>query len=115
MVGMVLRGGKDSQYGRNEIRYQLSTGYPILCPVRSLAWIRLAERVHKTKPWELVSMMGIPCTWQGVYHQVLKQVARKMGLDERNYSTHSIRIGGSTALLNTKATASHQAAWSVAV
>jgi hypothetical protein len=23
-----------------------------------------------------------------------------MGLDERNYSAHSIRIGGSTALLN---------------
>jgi hypothetical protein len=32
--------------------------------------------------------------------QILKLVYQDMGLDERNHSTHSIRIGGSTALLN---------------
>jgi hypothetical protein len=32
--------------------------------------------------------------------QELKHVSQDMGLDERNYSPHSIRIGGSTALLN---------------
>ena len=46
MVGMVLRGGKNNQYGRNEVRYQFATRDPILCPVRGLAWIRLAGRVH---------------------------------------------------------------------
>ncbi len=32
--------------------------------------------------------------------EVLKLVAIELGFDEKNYSTHSIRIGVSTALLN---------------
>lgn len=101
MVGIVLRGGKNNQYGRNEIRYQYATRDPLLCPVRGLAWIRMAGRVHKTKPWEPVSKISSNHgVGNGHIIQVLKQISRDMGLDERNYSTHSIRIGGSTALLN---------------
>lgn len=101
MVGLVLRGGKNNQYGRNEVRYQFATGDPVLCPVRGLAWIRLSGRIHRTRPWDPVSHIG---NGRGVGNghivQILKHIAREMGLDERNYSTHSIRIGGSTALLN---------------
>lgn len=104
MIGMVLRGGKNNQFGRNEVRYQFATGDPILCPVRGLAWIRLANRTHRTKPWEPISSLreghGV-CN--GHIVQLLKEVATEMGLGATNYSTHSIRIGGSTALLNSGA------------
>ncbi len=48
MVGIVLRGGKNSQFGGNEIRNQFATVDTLLCPVRGLAWIRIANRIHKT-------------------------------------------------------------------
>jgi len=86
------------------VRYQFATGDPILCPVRGLAWIRLANRTHRTKPWEPISSLreghGV-CN--GHIVQLLKEVATEMGLGATNYSTHSIRIGGSTALLNSGA------------
>ena len=104
MVGIVLRGGKNNQFGRNEIRYQFATGDPLLCPVRGLAWIRMANRVHKTQPWEPISRLrsnhGVG---NGHVVQLLKEVASELGLNAVNYSTHSIRIGGSTALLNSGA------------
>ncbi len=37
MVGIALRGGKNNQFRRNEIRYQFATGDPLLCTVRGLA------------------------------------------------------------------------------
>jgi hypothetical protein len=43
LVGIVLRGGKNNQFGRNELRYQFATGDPLLRPVRGLAWIRIAN------------------------------------------------------------------------
>jgi len=104
MVGIVLRGGKNNQFGRNEIRYQFATGDPILCPVRGLAWIRIANRVHKTQPWEPIARTG---SNHGVENrhvvQLLKEVAVVLGLNPANYSSHSIRIGGTTSLLNSGA------------
>ncbi len=50
----------------------------------------------KTKPREPVCIIGDNSgVGNGHTIKVLKQVAREMGLDEKNYSTHSIRIGGS--------------------
>ncbi len=48
MVGIVLGGRKNNQFGRNELRFQFATGDPLLCPVRGLAWIRIANRIRKT-------------------------------------------------------------------
>jgi hypothetical protein len=104
MVGFVLRGGKNSQFGRNEIRYQFATGDPLLCPVRGLAWIRIANRAHKTQPWEPIARAGPNHGVEnGHIVQLLKEAAATLGLNPANYSTHSIRIGGSTALLNSGA------------
>ncbi len=100
MVGIVLRGGKNNQFGRNEIRYQFATGDPLSCPVRGLAWIRIANRIHKTQPWEPIARVGPNRGVEnGHIEQLLKEVATTLGLNAANYSTHSIRIGGSTALL----------------
>jgi hypothetical protein len=101
MVGTVLRGGKNNQFGRNEIRYKFATGDPLLCPVRVLAWIRIANRAHKTQPWERIARLGPNRGVEdGHIVQLLKEVAATLGLNVANYSTHSIRTGGSTALLN---------------
>jgi hypothetical protein len=103
MVGIVLRGGKNNQFGRNEIRYQFATGDPLLCPVRGLARIRIANRAHKTQPREPIARAspnhGVE---NGHIVQLLKEVATTLGLNPSNYSTQ-IRIGGSTALLNSGA------------
>jgi hypothetical protein len=59
MVGLVLSGDKSNQFVRNEIRYQFATGSAVLWPVRGLAWIHLANRIHKTNPWEPMSRIQI--------------------------------------------------------
>jgi hypothetical protein len=101
MVGIVLRGGKNNQFGRNEIRYQFATVDPLLCPVRGLAWIRVANRIHKTQPWEPIARVGPNRGLEnGHIVHLSKEVATAVGLNAGNYSAHSIRIGGSTALLN---------------
>ncbi len=73
-------------------------------PGAGLAWIRIANRAHKTQPWEPIARLGPN---RGVENghivQLLKEVATTLGLNAANYSTHSIRIGGSTALLNSGA------------
>jgi hypothetical protein len=101
MVGIVLRGGKNYQFRRNEIKHQFATGDPLLCPVRGFAWIRIANRIHKTQPWEPIARVGPN---RGVENghiiQLSKEVATALGLNAANYSTHSIRLGVSTALLN---------------
>ncbi len=97
MVGIVFRGGKNNQFGRSEIRYQFATGDPLLLLVRGLVWIRIANRIHKTQPWELIARVGPNCGVEnGHIVQLLKEVATTLGLNAANYSTHSIRIGGST-------------------
>ena len=64
----------------------------------------MANRVHKTQPWEPIARLwanhGVG---NGHVVQLLKEVASELGLNAANYSTHSIRIGGSTALLNSGA------------
>ena len=96
MVGIVLHGAKNNQYGRQEVRYQVKTGDPVLSPVLALAWIRLAARNFGTKPEDPLTSMGS----NGHVVQILKSLARDMGLNPDDYTTHSMRIGGSTALIN---------------
>jgi hypothetical protein len=89
MVGIVLRGGKNNQFGRNEIRYQFSTGDSLLCPVRGLAWIRIANRDHKTQPWKPIARAGPNHGAEnGHMLQFLKEVVATLGLNPANYSTH---------------------------
>ncbi len=73
-----------------------------MCPVRGLAWIRIANPAHKTQPWEPIARLGPN---RGVENgHIVSTIAERsgytLGLNAANYSTHSIRICGSTALLN---------------
>jgi hypothetical protein len=104
MVGIVSRGGKNNQFGKERDKIPVRDRRPLLCPVRGLAWIRIANRTHKTQSWEPITRAG-PNHGVENWHIVhlLKEVAATLGLNPANYSTHSIRIGGSTALLKSGA------------
>lgn len=101
MVGIILRGAKNNQYGREEIRFQFKTGDPVLCPVLALTWIRKAAIQLGTKHDEPLTAMG---QGRGLSSRnvtlILKTLAINMGLVADNFSSHSLRIGGSTSLLN---------------
>ena len=57
MVGMLLRGAKNNQYGRLESRYQFKSGDDVLCPVLADRWIKKAGAGFGTKKDEPVSNM----------------------------------------------------------
>ena len=101
IVGIRLYGAKNNQYGREEIRYRHCTGHPILCPIRGARWVAKAAKALKT-PLEmpalsLHSQKGITAHQMS---QVIKAGVVACDLNPKRYSTHSIRIGGATALLN---------------
>ena len=101
IVGIKLKGAKNNQYGRNEIRFQHATSDPILCPVMAARWIARAAKHYGTGPLDPALSMGggsgVSAAW---IIKVLKALAQSMGLDPKRYSSHSVRIGGSTILLN---------------
>ena len=102
IVGIKLRGAKNNQYGRNEIRFQHATGDPTLCPVLAARWIVRAAKYFRTGSMDPALSMdgsgnGVSAAW---VIRILKTLAQSMGLDPKQYSSHSVRIGGSTVLLN---------------
>jgi hypothetical protein len=105
MSVLTLRGGKNNQYGRNEI--YISTRPVTLYSARCEDWPRYVwpdECTKRSRGREPVTKISKDHGFgNGHIIQVLKQISKDMDLDDRNYSTHSIRIGGSTALLNTGA------------
>ena len=58
IVGIKLKGAKNNQYGRNEIRFQHATGDPILCPVMAAIWIARAAKHFGTGPMDPALSMG---------------------------------------------------------
>lgn len=101
MVGILLRGAKNDQYGREERRYQFKSGDEVLCPVLATRWIHMAAKHFGTRLDQPATSMGAT---KGLAVSIvvacLKSVALALGLDPRNYSSHSLRVGGATSLLN---------------
>ena len=101
MVGMVLRGAKNNQYGRMESRFQFQSGDDTLCPVLAVRWIKLAGTQFGTQGDMPASSMGsLNGVTVAAVVQHIKSGAVALGLNPWNYSSHSLRIGGSTSLLN---------------
>ncbi|OWZ10748.1 LOW QUALITY PROTEIN: hypothetical protein PHMEG_00016354 [Phytophthora megakarya] len=88
-VTIGLAGAKNDQFGRGAWRTMHSSGDQIICPVMALKQIYLARRSTSDNSPYLCSDLSRKCPqrnrekhWQA------------------NYSTHSVRIGGATALLS---------------
>ena len=101
MVGISLHGAKNNQFGRHDVRYQFATDDGVLCPVLAVRWIRMAAKHYGTSSHDPATSMGRNKGLSAaVVVQALKSVAFTLNLNPDNYSTHSLRIGGATALLN---------------
>ncbi|KAE8896581.1 hypothetical protein PF002_g6693 [Phytophthora fragariae] len=97
-------GAKNNQFGREEVRYHHRSGDEVLCPVKAARWILKGARAFATTRDQpaLSTGGGAGITAEEVA-TVLKQAATLDALDAKLYSTHSIRIGGATVLLNSGA------------
>lgn len=93
-VTIGLEGSKNDQYGRGAWRTMHASGDTVICPVAGLKHI-LRARAEIADPGEYlcgnISSVDVA--------SALKATAASAGVPEANYSTHSIRIGGATALL----------------
>ena len=100
-VGIKLTGAKNNQFGRNELRYQHKTGDAILCPVLAVMRLKRAGRHYNTQSTEPAMSTGNNGgITSSALVAVIKKLAKSMGLDPILYSSHSVRIGGATVLLN---------------
>jgi len=98
-VTIGLGGAKNDQYGRGAWRTMHQSGDRSLCPVRALKHLFQARReLGATNHTHLCADL----TAEAV-SVALKKTARRAGVDSSNYSTHSLRSGGATALLTGKA------------
>jgi hypothetical protein len=97
-VTIGLEGSKNDQYGCGAWRTMHSSGDPIICPLAGLRHILRAKQAARNNSEYLCGD-----TSAAMVARALKATARHSGVPEMNYSTHSIRIGGATALLNGQA------------
>jgi hypothetical protein len=101
IVGILLRGAKNNQFGREEFRFQHASGDPTLCPVRAARWVKKAANCLGTRPDEPALQVGSASgVSAGQVAGFIKAAATEAGLDASRFSTHSVRIGGATKLLN---------------
>ncbi|ETL38304.1 hypothetical protein L916_10100 [Phytophthora nicotianae] len=100
MVGLKLKGAKNNQFGREEVRYHHKSGDKILCPVRAARWIHRGARAFKTAAdAPALSLQNGGITADEVA-TVIRRAAARLGFEPSRFSTHSVRIRGATALLN---------------
>jgi hypothetical protein len=97
-VTIGLEGANNDQFGRGAWRTMHVTGDPIICPRLALKHIMRARRSLKSGSRFLCGDLDAK-----EVTQAFKYSASTIGVRQGSYSTHSIRIGGATALLNGKA------------
>ncbi|KAE8908925.1 hypothetical protein PF003_g7143 [Phytophthora fragariae] len=101
MVGILLTGAKNNQYGREERRFQHKSGHSTLCPVKAARWIHKAATALRTRDDEPALSMGPN---HGIsaseITKTIKAGAVADGQNPDKFSTHSVQVGGATALLN---------------
>eukprot|EP00644_Phytophthora_capsici_P011653 jgi/Phyca11/123219/e_gw1.50.292.1 len=93
-VTLGLEGAKNDQFGRGAWRTMHASGHSALCPVKALRHILSARKSLK-----LEDCRYLCCNLSSrSVTSAIKATARKAGVRSSNYGTHSIRIGGATAL-----------------
>ncbi|OWZ16100.1 hypothetical protein PHMEG_00010151 [Phytophthora megakarya] len=97
VVGIRLCGAKNNQ----ERRYHNRSGDEMLCPVTAAGWIRKGVHGYSTRTDQpaLSTSPGHGITANEI-SAILKKKAIEAGLNAKQYSTHSVRVGGVTELLN---------------
>ncbi|EGZ05625.1 hypothetical protein PHYSODRAFT_348619 [Phytophthora sojae] len=98
-VTIGLAGSKNDQYGRGAWRTMHATDDPLLCPKQALHHIlRARQELSYDRSVHLCADLDA-----AEVNRALKALATRIGVPPTRYSTHSIRAGGATALLNGRA------------
>lgn len=95
-VTVGLAGSKNDQHGRGAWRTMHASGDALLCPLEALRHILLARQELGSQQDEHLCV-DLDCA---EVNQALKMVATSVGVSPDGYTTHSLRAGGATALLN---------------
>lgn len=98
-VTLRLSGSKSDQLGRGAVRQLRASGHAVLCPIQAAKHVLGAHRTWQHPTSRPAS--NTPTRWitsQEVGRH-LKKAARSLGLDPTHYASHSLRIGGATALV----------------
>lgn len=93
-VTVGLEGVKNDQFGRGAWRTMHASGHSALCPVKALRHILSARKSLKI---EACRYLCGNLSSRSVA-SAIKTTARKAGVQPSNYGTHSLKIGGATAL-----------------
>ncbi|ETL88006.1 hypothetical protein L917_12892, partial [Phytophthora nicotianae] len=100
-VGIQLTGAKNNQFEREEIRYHEKSGDATFCPVLAARWIFKGAKEFNTRPEQpALSINNNRAITSKEATNVIKRAAEARGMDFTRFMTHSVRIGGATALLN---------------
>ena len=102
-VAIEVRASKTDQYNVGTYRNHYVSGEEV-CPVEALRDLFLAfpERFGTGREAHLPLFRtadGGPL-WRSAVQGILQYAAREVGLDPDRYGSHSLRIGGATALLH---------------
>ncbi|ETK95011.1 hypothetical protein L915_02029 [Phytophthora nicotianae] len=97
-VTIDLEGTMNDQVDREAWRTMRASGDLIICPVKALKAIYKARKATATtSPYLCADLSAV------LVAKALKETAKAIGVPEDRYSTHSVRIGGATALLSGQA------------
>ncbi|KAG6941418.1 hypothetical protein JG687_00019666, partial [Phytophthora cactorum] len=103
IVGITLSGAKNNQFGRQEIRFHHKSADKLICPVRGARWVLKGAAFFGRWPDDpALSTHAGGITSESI-SATIKAAAAQYGLDPGRFSTHSVRIGGATSLLNSGA------------
>jgi hypothetical protein len=69
-----------------------------LCPVRWISWALASAKLKKRSDPVFQDADGRAVTYKA-FHLFLKLICARLGLDTGNISSHSLRIGGATSLI----------------
>ncbi|OWY90284.1 hypothetical protein PHMEG_00041662, partial [Phytophthora megakarya] len=97
-VTIGLEGAKNDQFGRGAWRTMHASGDPVICPVIAVKHLNIARRMAAYKGRYLCGNLTA-----ATMAKAFKTTAKSIVVPEANYSTHSVRIGGATALLSGQA------------
>eukprot|EP00644_Phytophthora_capsici_P000692 jgi/Phyca11/109227/e_gw1.16.465.1 len=97
MIG--LAGAKNDQFGRGSWRTMHATGDKVLCPTKALYHL---QRARKELGCDSAKYLCVNLTAEEVT-RTFKTLASSIGVSPDKYATHSIRIGGASALLSGEA------------
>ncbi|OWY98465.1 hypothetical protein PHMEG_00030766 [Phytophthora megakarya] len=97
---LIIRGSKTDQEGRGCARRLTRSGHGLVCPVlAAVILLQLADQ-HALHPTDAIcSFSSTRMLKAEELSKVIKAAASASGFDPQNYSCHSLRSGGATALL----------------